>query len=189
MGVTIHGLSLPVSAAVLNSLADCQGEVAVIGFEAAPGRDLHATDAATWQELVATLRAAFFAIRSAAQRFGEQGGSIVVVVPAHALRTSRGCGIAAIGGSFMVTVAQVAAVEFGERGIRVNVVAVGPLEGSVPARTLDAIPMGRLAQPKDVGNACRMLASPDAAHVTGAISPVDGGYVITKAVGGSPFAI
>ena len=51
MGVTIHGLSLSVSAAVLNSLADCQGEVAVIGFEAAPGRDLHATDAATWQEL------------------------------------------------------------------------------------------------------------------------------------------
>ena len=49
--------------------------------------------------------------------------------------------------------------------------------------------MGRLAQPKDVGNACRMLASPDAAHVTGAIIPVDGGYVITKAVGGSPFAI
>ena len=89
----------------------------------------------------------------------------------------------------MATVAQVAAVEFGERGIRVNVVAVGPLEGSVPTRTLDAIPMGRLAQPKDVGNACRMLASPDAAHVTGAIIPVDGGYVITKAVGGSPFAI
>jgi len=189
MAVSTHGLSQEIGAAVLASLADCQNEVAVIGLEVVPGPDLHATDTATWQELVASLRTAFFAIRSAAERLGEQGGCIIVVVPAHALRTSRGCGIAAIGGSFMVTVAQVAAVEFGERGIRVNVIAVGPLDGTAPARTLEAVPMGRLTRAEDVGNACRMLASPDAAQITGAVIPVDGGYVITKAAGGSPFAV
>ena len=50
-------------------------------------------------------------------------------MPVHALRTSRGCGPAAVVGSFLTTAAQVAAVELGAKGIRVNVLAVGPLEG------------------------------------------------------------
>jgi len=33
-----------------------------------------------------------------------------------------------------------------------------------------------------------MLAGSGAAYVTGAVVTVDGGYTVTKAVGGSPFA-
>ncbi len=33
-----------------------------------------------------------------------------------------------------------------------------------------------------------MLAGPGGKYVSGAVVPVDGGYAVTKAVGGSPFA-
>jgi NAD(P)-dependent dehydrogenase (short-subunit alcohol dehydrogenase family) len=115
-------------------------------------------------------------------------GRIVAVVPVHALRTSRGCGLAAVAGSFLATAAQVAAVELGPKGIRVNVLAVGPSEERSPARTVDAVPLGRLTRVGDLGAACRLLASPDAEYLSGAVIAVDGGYHVTKAVGGSPFS-
>jgi NAD(P)-dependent dehydrogenase (short-subunit alcohol dehydrogenase family) len=91
-------------------------------------------------------------------------------------------------GSFLTTAAQVAAVELGPEGVRVNVLAVGPFEGEVDPRTADAVPLGRLARAADVAAACVMLAGPAAGYLSGAVVAVDGGYSVTKAVGGSPFA-
>jgi NAD(P)-dependent dehydrogenase (short-subunit alcohol dehydrogenase family) len=81
-----------------------------------------------------------------------------------------------------------AAIELAPQGIRVNAVAPGqtstPLfeawaaaEGEeVAARAAAAIPQGRLATPEEVAAAIAYLASDEAAHVTGASLPVDGGY-------------
>lgn len=152
------------------------------------GTDLHALSQSDWYVTVAALRSAFFSIQAAARSMAQVGaGRIVVLVPAHSLRTSRGCGTAAIAGSFLSTVAQVAAAELGGKGVRVNVAVVGPLEGSAPASVAQAVPAGRLARPSDVAHACVLLASPEAEFVNGAVLAVDGGYVITKAAGGSPF--
>ncbi len=164
-------------------------ELAVVAVEAAVGDDLVGLDQADWAVAMAATRSAFFAVQLAARTMLDGGlaGSIVVVVPAHALRTSRGCGLAAVAGSFLTTTAQVAALELGPRGVRVNVVALGPLEGSAPARVEAAVPLGRLARAGDLAGACLLLAAPEAAFVTGAVLAVDGGYHVTKAVGGSPF--
>jgi NAD(P)-dependent dehydrogenase (short-subunit alcohol dehydrogenase family) len=79
------------------------------------------------------------------------------------------------------------AVEFAQRGIRVN--AIGPgyhrtalFEEYEQRGVLDAerirrrIPMGRLGTPEDIGRAAVFFASPLAEYVTGQFLMVDGGY-------------
>jgi NAD(P)-dependent dehydrogenase (short-subunit alcohol dehydrogenase family) len=82
------------------------------------------------------------------------------------------------------------AVEWASRGIRVNAVAPGTIwterVRSLPdepggseyiAEIEKAHPMGRLGQPEEVARAIAFLASDDASFITGAILPVDGGYL------------
>ena len=46
---------------------------------------------------------------------------------------------------------------------------------------LSSIPMGRYAEPEDVGWAVRFLASPEAGYITGQTLIVDGGQVLPEA--------
>jgi NAD(P)-dependent dehydrogenase (short-subunit alcohol dehydrogenase family) len=82
------------------------------------------------------------------------------------------------------------AVEWADRGIRVNAVAPGTIRTErvrqLPAdpggaEYLEAIekmhPMARIGEPREVAAAILFLASDDASFITGVILPVDGGYL------------
>jgi NAD(P)-dependent dehydrogenase (short-subunit alcohol dehydrogenase family) len=82
------------------------------------------------------------------------------------------------------------AVEWAARGIRVNAVAPGTIRTEAVRRLpeqpggteyIEEIrkmhPMGRLGEPEEVARAIVFLASDDASFITGAILPVDGGYL------------
>lgn len=76
------------------------------------------------------------------------------------------------------------ASELGERGIRVNAVAPGPIWTPLIPATMDAekvkgfgsdTPLGRAGQPREVAAAFVFLASDEASYVSGAVLGVTGG--------------
>jgi NAD(P)-dependent dehydrogenase (short-subunit alcohol dehydrogenase family) len=79
------------------------------------------------------------------------------------------------------------AVAWAPEGIRVNAVAPGWISTDLTAgirendeaqaRILDRTPMGRWGRPSEVAGAVDFLCGPDAGFVTGAVVPVDGGYL------------
>lgn len=76
------------------------------------------------------------------------------------------------------------AAEYGPSGIRVNAVSPGPTRtpGTEPmGHGLDQIaatlPLGRVADPREIANTIVYLASDDASFINGAIVPADGGRV------------
>ena len=50
--------------------------------------------------------------------------------------------------------------------------------GDVQARMLDAIPVGRIGQPREVGALAAFLASEEAGYITGATIDINGGAVM-----------
>jgi NAD(P)-dependent dehydrogenase (short-subunit alcohol dehydrogenase family) len=82
------------------------------------------------------------------------------------------------------------AIEWADKGIRVNAVAPGTIRTEAVRRLpeqpggaeyIEEIrthhPMGRLGEPEEVAKAIAFLASDDASFITGAILAVDGGYL------------
>ncbi len=86
----------------------------------------------------------------------------------------------------LIGLARSMARELAPRNITVNVVAPGPIETDMLAAVDDdrrdamatAVPLGRLGAPTEVAAAVRFLASDEAAFVTGAVLPVDGGLAM-----------
>jgi len=126
-------------------------------------------------------------VSQAAHRFmvdQDEGGSIINIASLSALRPSPGTLAYAAAKAGLLAVTQTLAMEWAPR-VRVNAVSPGPVHtekshlfygsGDGPARVGATIPMGRLAEPGDVGDACLFLASPLAAYISGANLLVHGG--------------
>jgi 3-oxoacyl-[acyl-carrier protein] reductase len=110
-------------------------------------------------------------------------GRIILVSSVVGMSGSGGQANYAASKSGMIGLARSLARELGVRNITTNVVAPGfvetdmtaELDDKLQAKIKENIPLKRIARPEEIAKAVRFLASDDAAYITGAVIPVDGG--------------
>ena len=113
----------------------------------------------------------------------QRRGRIIFISSVVGLYGSPGQANYAASKSGLVGLARSISRERGGRGITANVVAPGFIDTEMTAELpedrrkayLASIPAGRFATPEEVAQVVRFVASPQAAYVTGAVIPVDGG--------------
>jgi 3-oxoacyl-[acyl-carrier protein] reductase len=110
-------------------------------------------------------------------------GRIILVSSVVAMLGSAGQVNYAASKAGLIGFARSLARELGSRGITVNVVAPGFVNTDMTAALGEdrqteikkQIPLGRIAEASEVAKTIRFLAGDDAAYITGAVIPVDGG--------------
>ena len=142
-----------------------------------------------WEAVLRTnLDGAFFFTRAVAPFMrAQEHGKIVNITSVHGIRAEFGIANYAASKAGLIGLTRSAAVELGPRNINVNAVAPGyirttRLTDGVPPEVLDKAReravLGRLGDPQDVSGVVLFLCSEVARHITGAVVPVDAGYLL-----------
>ncbi|GGP40581.1 3-oxoacyl-ACP reductase FabG [Streptomyces abikoensis] len=167
-----------------------QGPVEVLVANAGITKDnllLRMDEADFLAVLDANLVGAFRVAKQAARgMLRARKGRIVLIASAVALAGEAGQSNYAASKAGLVGFGRSLAKELGSRGITVNIVAPGLTDTDMTAalpeerkqHILEQIPLRRAAAPEEIAHAVKFIASPEAAYITGAVIPVDGGVAM-----------
>jgi NAD(P)-dependent dehydrogenase (short-subunit alcohol dehydrogenase family) len=118
------------------------------------------------------------------------GGAIVNMSSVAGLHATANLAAYVAGKSGIIGLTKVAALDYADRNIRVNVVAPGPIQtwhieqaGEEAIKMAgQSVPMRRMGQSGEVADTVLWLCSPQSSFVTGIVVPIDGG----QAAGNKP---
>jgi NAD(P)-dependent dehydrogenase (short-subunit alcohol dehydrogenase family) len=173
--------------AAFTEIEAAHGPVEVLVANAGVTRDglmMRMTDEDFAEVLDVNLTGAFRCVRRASKGMIRlRRGRIVLISSVVGLYGGQGQVNYAASKAGLVGMARSITRELGGRGITANVVAPGFIDtamtAELPQDRQDAyrasIPAGRFAQPEEVAGVVHFLASDDAAYISGAVIPVDGG--------------
>lgn len=163
----------------LDALINCAGISPVFR------RSEKLTDEEWSQVLRVNLDGAFACARAAGQHMLTVGtGSIINISSIHASSGFERIAAYAASKGGIEALTKVLAVEWADRGVRVNAIAPGYfrtdlssdlLDSSWGDRILNAIPMKQIGDPDDLANSVVFLASDASRYITGTTLTVDGG--------------
>lgn len=142
----------------------------------------------TWEQVLGiNLTGTFYCCREAGAVMLEQGsGSIANISSVHATSGFPRIAAYAAGKGGVEALTRTLAVEWAERGVRVNTVAPGYFTTDLSApllkskrwseRVVGNIPLGRTGSPDELAGAVAFLMSDASSYVTGSTLAVDGGW-------------
>jgi len=133
------------------------------------------------------LNAVFYLSQIAARHMIEKGGGKIINIASMTsyVASQRIVAYAASKGGVM-QLTKALSNEWASQGVNVNAIAPGYMETELTANMINTdlgrqhtsrIPMGRWGKPEDLGGAVVFLACPASDYISGAIIPVDGGYL------------
>lgn len=148
---------------------------------------LHAIDVDEFDRGIRTnVRGTFLGMKyQVAAMLAGAGGAIVNMASTAGVQATANLAAYVAGKAAIVGLTRVAALDYADQGIRVNVVAPGPiLTHHLEAAGVEAqrragrsTPMGRVGTVTEVADAVVWLCSDQASFVTGATIPLDGGQL------------
>jgi len=153
-------------------------------------KPIDSTSDEDWERVISTnLRGTFLCCREAIPVMRRQRhGCIIIATSGHAFHSYAGYTAYAASKGGQLAMMRAMAIDCAPDGIRVNCVVPGATETELlrahfrhqpkeKVRLLSRIPMARLAAPKDIARAVRLLASREASYITGSSLAVDGGLL------------
>ena len=138
----------------------------------------------------------------------EGGGSIINIASLGGLRCLPSMPAYCSSKAGLIMLTQQAALEYGSKNIRSNVVCPGGVSTEMTVKDFgefgrmlgiehntfinqiaQEIPMRRFAAPSEIGGLCSYLASDDSSFMTGAVITLDGGTAVVDVVGAAITAL
>lgn len=140
-----------------------------------------------WQKMLTINSFGPFAgMKHIAPYMANQGGGSIVNISSYTAQIGQGFNHYSASKGAVRAISKAAATTFGNQGVRVNALFPGIVETPMTqglrtskellGQLVQATPLQRLGQPKDIANAALFLASDESAYITGAELVIDGGF-------------